>query len=84
MADLAESSRNAIDTVDPTPYFVQYGENVWAALKGYLDESPRRGRARDREVHRSPRRRRRVHRARAFQVMQSVRLDLGYGAQVHP
>ena len=43
MADLAESSRNAIDTVDPTPYFVKYGENVWAALKGYLDEiAPRR------------------------------------------
>jgi len=31
-------SRNAIDTVDPTPYFVKYGENFWAALKGYLDE----------------------------------------------
>ena len=38
MADISESSRNAIDTVDPTPYFVKYGENFWAALKGYLDE----------------------------------------------
>jgi glyoxylase-like metal-dependent hydrolase (beta-lactamase superfamily II) len=37
MADISESSRNAIDTVDPTPYFVKYGENFWAALKGYLD-----------------------------------------------
>ena len=65
MADLAESSRNAIDTVDPTPYFVKYGENFWAALKGYLDETRRHGgRARDREVHRRARGRRRVHRGR--------------------
>jgi hypothetical protein len=28
----------AIDTFDPTPYFAKYGENVWAALKGCLDE----------------------------------------------
>src|SRR5213078_2321627 len=38
MADIAESSRKAIDTVDGTRYFVKYGENTWAALKGYLDE----------------------------------------------
>ena len=31
------SSRKALDTVDPTPYFVKYGENAWAAVKGYLD-----------------------------------------------
>jgi hypothetical protein len=24
--------------VDPTPYFVKYGGNIWAAVKGYLDE----------------------------------------------
>ena len=41
MADISESSRKAIDTVDPTPYFVKYGENTWAALKGYLDEVTR-------------------------------------------
>src|SRR2546427_1874900 len=38
MADIAESSKKAIDTVDPTRYFVKYGENMWAAVKGYLDE----------------------------------------------
>ena len=42
MADIADSSRKAIDSVDPTPYFVKYGENVWAALKGLLDEIARR------------------------------------------
>ena len=63
MADIAESSRKAIDTVDPTRYFVKYGENVWAALKGYLDEITAYGcGAGDREVHRRARRRGRVHR----------------------
>jgi hypothetical protein len=37
MADIAASSREALDTVDPTPYFVKYGENTWAAVRGYLD-----------------------------------------------
>jgi glyoxylase-like metal-dependent hydrolase (beta-lactamase superfamily II) len=37
MADIADRSRRALDTVDPTPYFVKYGENAWAAVRGYLD-----------------------------------------------
>src|SRR6266508_5091033 len=41
MADIADSSRKAIDTVDPTAYFQKYGENMWAAVKGYLDEVTR-------------------------------------------
>ncbi len=28
MADIAASSRRALDTVDPTPYFVKYGETL--------------------------------------------------------
>jgi len=37
MADISESSRNAIDTVDPTRYFVKYAKNTWRG-EGYLDE----------------------------------------------
>ena len=37
MSDIAASSRTALDTVDPTPYFVKYGENAWAGVRGYLD-----------------------------------------------
>ena len=37
MADIAASSRDALDAVDPTPFFVKYGENTWAAVRGYLD-----------------------------------------------
>ena len=38
MADIAESSRKAIDSADLTRYFEKYGENVWAAFRGGLDE----------------------------------------------
>jgi hypothetical protein len=38
MADISESSRQAINSVDPTRYFMKYSENAWAAVKGYLDE----------------------------------------------
>src|SRR6202045_1871985 len=37
MEDISESSRKALDTVDPSPYFLEYGENTWAAVRVYLD-----------------------------------------------
>jgi hypothetical protein len=37
MADIAAAARKAIDTLDPTPYFMKYGENSWAGVRGYLD-----------------------------------------------
>jgi glyoxylase-like metal-dependent hydrolase (beta-lactamase superfamily II) len=85
MQDLADSSRDAIDTVDPTPYFVKYGENVWAALKGYLDECAATTAAPVVEKYTGVLAAADVFTEDvAFQVMQSIRLDLGYGAQVHP
>jgi glyoxylase-like metal-dependent hydrolase (beta-lactamase superfamily II) len=36
-ADLAESIRTTIATVDPTAFFMRYGQNVWAAVKAYID-----------------------------------------------
>src|SRR5262249_47558467 len=38
MADLQASTRAAIASVDPTPYFQQYSPNAWAIFKAYLDE----------------------------------------------
>jgi glyoxylase-like metal-dependent hydrolase (beta-lactamase superfamily II) len=85
MADIVESSRVAIDTVDPTPYFVKYGANVWAALKGYLDECAATTAAPVTEKYTGVLAAADVFTLdTAFHVMQSVRLDLGYGAQVHP
>jgi glyoxylase-like metal-dependent hydrolase (beta-lactamase superfamily II) len=85
MADIAESSRKALDTVDPTPYFLKYGENTWAAVRGYLDATTAAAAAPVIEKYTgvlaaadvvTP--------STTFHVMQSIRLDLGYGSQVHP
>ena len=38
IADIEAEARQALATTDPTPYFQKYGENVWAGVKGYLDE----------------------------------------------
>jgi hypothetical protein len=85
MADISESSRNAIDTVDPTPYFVKYGENFGAALKGYLDETAATAAAPVIEKYTGVLAAADVFTEDVtFEVMQSIRLDLGYGSQVHP
>jgi glyoxylase-like metal-dependent hydrolase (beta-lactamase superfamily II) len=85
MADLAESSRNAIDTVDPTPYFEKYGENTWAALKGYLDEVTATAAAPVIEKYTGVLAAADVFtESTTFQVLQSIRLDVGYGSWVHP
>lgn len=87
VADIVENSRAALGTVDPTPYFVKYGANVWAAVKGYLDEVTAHAAepviakytgilaAGDVEAFTY---------STTFTVMQSLRLDLGVGSQVHP
>jgi glyoxylase-like metal-dependent hydrolase (beta-lactamase superfamily II) len=85
MADIVDASRTAIDTVDPTPYFLKYGENTWAALRGYLDAvtaaaaepviAKYTGVLAAADVFTA---------STTFHVMQSLRLDRGNGSQVHP
>ena len=87
IADIQAGAREALGTVDPTPYFVRYGENVWAAVKGYLDELTDRAAkpviakytgvlaAADVEVFTT---------TTTFMILQSMRLDLGPSAPVHP
>src|SRR6478672_7295213 len=85
MADISESSRKAIDTVDPTRYFVKYGENAWAAVKGYLDEITAVAAAPVIEKYTGVLAAADVFtESTTFWVMESIRLDLGYGSQVHP
>jgi glyoxylase-like metal-dependent hydrolase (beta-lactamase superfamily II) len=85
MTDIAASSRTALDTVDPTPYFVKYGENTWAAVRGYLDAVTAHAAAPVIEKYTSVLAAADVFTASTtFHVMQSIRLDLGYGSQVHP
>jgi glyoxylase-like metal-dependent hydrolase (beta-lactamase superfamily II) len=85
MTDLDASIRTTLDTLDPTPYFTKYGANAWAALKGYLDAAADTAAAPVIEKYTGVLAAADVFTAStAFQVMQSIRLDLGYASQVHP
>lgn len=85
MADIVENSRVALDTVDPTPYFARYGGNVWAAVKGYLDEVAAVAAQPVIEKYTGVLAAADVFtESTTFWVMESVRLDLGYGSRVHP
>ena len=85
MADIADASRNAIDNTDLTRYFEKYPDNPWAAFRGGLEEVVANAAAPViEEVHGCARRGGRLHRQPTFQVLQSIRLDLGHGSWVHP
>lgn len=85
MADLSGSIRTALDTLDPTPYFAKYGENVWAGVKGYLDALADTAAAPVIEKYKDVLAAADVFTAStAFWVMESIRLDLGYASFVHP
>jgi glyoxylase-like metal-dependent hydrolase (beta-lactamase superfamily II) len=87
IADIVQSAQAALGTVDPTPYFVKYGANVWAGVKGYLDEVTARaaepviakytGVLASADVEE-------FTYTTTFTILQSQRLDLGTGSQVHP
>ena len=87
IADIEASSRDALASVDPVPFYVAAGENFWAGIKGYLDTVTERAAApviakytgvlaaADIEV---------FTRTTTFQIMQSLRLDRGPSGPVHP
>jgi glyoxylase-like metal-dependent hydrolase (beta-lactamase superfamily II) len=84
MADLEVGIRAALTSVDPTPYFVKYGNNVWAAVKVYLDKVI--------EVATEPVVQKYLGvlaatdvftQSNAFNLMESLRLDSGFGMTIH-
>jgi glyoxylase-like metal-dependent hydrolase (beta-lactamase superfamily II) len=85
IADIAASATTALGTVDPTPYFQKYGENVWAAVRAYLDAvtdyaaapviAKYTGLLAAADVYTA---------STTLVVLESIRLDLGVGSQVHP
>jgi glyoxylase-like metal-dependent hydrolase (beta-lactamase superfamily II) len=85
MADIAESSRKAIENADLTRYFEKYGENPWAAFRGGLDEMVATAAAPVIEKYTGVLAAADVFtESTTFQVLQSIRLDVGYGSWVHP
>jgi glyoxylase-like metal-dependent hydrolase (beta-lactamase superfamily II) len=85
MADIDASVRKTLPTIDPTPYFLKYGNNMWAAVKGYLDECTDAAAAPVIEKYTGVLAAADVFTASTtFWVMESIRLDLGFASQVHP
>jgi hypothetical protein len=87
IADIEASSREALATVNPVPYYVHYGQNAWAGVKAHLDAVTEAAAApviakytgvlaaADIEV---------FTRTTTFAIMQSLRLDKGPSGPVHP
>jgi hypothetical protein len=87
IADIEASSREALASVDPTPFYMRYGENAWAGVKAHLDTVTERAAApiiakytgvlaaADIEIFTI---------STTFQIMQSLRLDRGPSGPVHP
>jgi hypothetical protein len=85
MADIESCVRDALPKVDPTPFFQKYGENTWAAVKGYLDACTDAAAAPVIEKYRDVLAAADVFTpSTTFWVMESIRLDLGFGSYVHP
>jgi glyoxylase-like metal-dependent hydrolase (beta-lactamase superfamily II) len=85
--DIVESAKSALATTDPTPYFVKYGQNVWAGVKGYLDQVTDTATAPVVDKYTGVLAAADIvefTRTSTFQIMQSLRLDYGVGSQVHP
>jgi len=85
MADIADSARKALDTVGPTPFFVEHAGNPWAAMRDYLNAITAAAAAPVIEKYTGVLAAADLFTAgTTFHVVQSIRLDLGYGSQVHP
>ena len=83
--DIIDGVKKALVAVDPTPFFVKYGNNSWAAVKTYQDAQVAyaadpvikkyTGVLAAADVYTA---------STTFILLESIRLDLGIGSQVHP
>jgi glyoxylase-like metal-dependent hydrolase (beta-lactamase superfamily II) len=85
IADIAESCRAALDTVDPSPYLASGHEDPWSASRAYLEAAAAVAAAPVIEKYSDVLAAADVSTASTtFHVMQSMRVDLGYASRVHP
>ena len=83
--DIIDGVKKALATVDPTPYFTRYGNNAWAAVKTYLEAVADYAAAPVITKYTGVLAAADVFTAsNAFIILESIRLDLGYGSQIHP
>jgi glyoxylase-like metal-dependent hydrolase (beta-lactamase superfamily II) len=87
IGEIVENLRQVFTTFDPTVYYQSYWPNMWAAVSGHLDEVARRACAPLAAKYAG-----RIAAAdidsfvvsTAVWILESLRLDLGLGIQVHP
>src|SRR5258708_101984 len=87
IADIEASSREALASVDPVPYYMQGGENFWAGVKGHLDAVTERAAAPVIAKYTGVLAAADIEEftyTTTFQIMQSLRLDKGPSGPVHP
>ncbi|NEA30598.1 MBL fold metallo-hydrolase [Streptomyces sp. SID13031] len=85
VTDLVDGVKKALVAVDPTPFFAKYGNNTWAAVKLYQDAQAEYAAAPVIKKYTGILAAADVYTAStAFLILESVRLDLGVGSQVHP
>jgi glyoxylase-like metal-dependent hydrolase (beta-lactamase superfamily II) len=85
VTDLIDGVKNALAAVDPTPFFAKYGNNSWAAVKTYQDAQVDYASAPVIQKYTGVLAAADVYTAStAFLILESIRLDLGFGSQIHP
>ena len=87
VGEIVDNLREVFTTFDPTVYYQSYGPNMWASVSGHLDEVARRacaplaakyaGRIAAADIDS-------FVLSTAIWILESLRLDLGLGIQVHP
>jgi glyoxylase-like metal-dependent hydrolase (beta-lactamase superfamily II) len=85
VADLIDNIKKALVAVDPTPFFTRYGNNSWAAVKTYQAAQVAYASAPVIKKYTGVLAAADVYTdSTAFHILESIRLDLGVGSQVHP
>ena len=85
VSDLNDSIKKALGAVDPTPFFVRYGNNTWAAVKAYQDAQVDYAAAPVIKKYTGVLAAVDVYTpSTAFMLLESLRLDQGFGSQTHP
>ena len=85
VTDLIDNIKKALVTVDPTPFFIRYGNNSWAAVKEYQAAQVDYAAAPVIEKYTGVLAAADVYTAStAFVILESIRLDFGFDSQIHP
>jgi hypothetical protein len=85
VSDLIDNLEKAVAAVDPTPFFTKYGNNCWAAVQAYQAAQCDYAAAPVIRKYTGVLAAADVYTAStAFILLESIRLDQGFGSQIHP